>query len=439
MNFAFVGNEWGRETIMRYLAQWVVAATISSSALACGGRQMNDVGDLNSEQGGNGGDGGTPEGGTGPGGKSPTGGVGGSTPATGGVGGPMPSTGGSGAHSGQGGGGGSGGSCAIENGCLYQEGNDVRALAADETNLYWVEYGTHDELGNFNNDGRLLARAFGSEEVRTLAEGLEGPIRVDLTTTYAYVFVDQYWDGGVVRARFRVPLDGGDREFVAYGLERNDGTWLARCMHCLVHSEERVYWPEIEGIWWATETNAEGQSFVSFPGQLVSDLAVSGDQLLFVVHPDTDFRPLELYTVPLDGGNATRFSGDAMQPFTISGDFFYGVDWPLRETANGAPYYYISLSPVTGGPWTRLVEHEGWPRARMEIVGDLVFHERLVGPNRLDASRVEVLQGTLEDPQAEGAVIGFDDGAANDYPYDWIGTTHGIFWTTGDGIYLRHN
>ena len=435
MNLGPSGNERGRETIMQNFGRWVAVTTLLTSAFACGGRQLNDVGDVNSEQGGNAGNGeqggsagnggsaGAPKGGAGRGGMT-------------GDGGSMPGTGGSGAQSGAGGVGGSGGSCASGNGCFYQEGNDVRALAADDTNLYWVEYGTHDELGNYNNDGRLRARAFDSEEVRTLAEGLEGPIRVDLTTTHVYVFVDQYWEDGLIRVHLRVPIGGGDREFVGYNIEDRDGSRLFSCMHCLVHSGGSAYWPEIDGIWRATETQAEGQNLVSLSGQTAFRLAVSGDQLLFVIR-DEEWIPSEIYSVPLDGGTSARLSADARLPFTVAGNYLYGIDWPsFQDSGRYAPLYYISLSPAAGGPWTRLVEHDGFPLERLEVVGDLVFHDRRAGASAyIDATRLEVVQGTLEDPEAGGALIGFENGTLN----DWIGTPSGIYWTSGDGIYVRHN
>src|SRR5262245_56013057 len=164
-----------------------------AAALGCAGESLNDVGDLNT---GGAGEGGEDSGGTGA--SAATGGSSGSGMGNGGGGGGG-AGGTGGATGGSAGGGGAAGTntvapdigpCNEGDGCVFEEGTGIRALAADASHLYWVEYGTSDELGNYANNGRLLSRAFDSQEVTTLATDLAGSLGVAVTSTHVYAYLD---------------------------------------------------------------------------------------------------------------------------------------------------------------------------------------------------------------------------------------------------------
>lgn len=58
----------------------------------------------------------------------------------------------------------------------------IVALAANETALYWVEYGTRDSLGNYQHDGALKSVPLSGGEVTTVSASLPGPLQLWLTT-----------------------------------------------------------------------------------------------------------------------------------------------------------------------------------------------------------------------------------------------------------------
>src|SRR5688572_1213601 len=66
-------------------------------------------------------------------------------------------------------------------------GSDIRDITSDDENLYWVEFGSYDELGNYLDDGALRSKPLDGGDVRTLAGGLSGPVNVDVTDAHAYV------------------------------------------------------------------------------------------------------------------------------------------------------------------------------------------------------------------------------------------------------------
>jgi hypothetical protein len=97
----------------------------------------------------------------------------------------------------------------------------VVALSASESYLHWLEYGTRNTLGTYQHDGTLMSYAIADGTTKTIASGLEGPTRLGLTTTHAYIYVD---GGELIGTQIkpqllRVPLAGGSVELVQDGTQ----------------------------------------------------------------------------------------------------------------------------------------------------------------------------------------------------------------------------
>lgn len=408
---------------MRNLGFWMTLG-LFAVPLACGGRQLNDVGDLNDDDATGGTAGAT--GGTGTGGTSTTGGQGGSSGATGGS---PNATGGSNTTGGMAG---VGNECDAGNGCLFEDANDVRALAADATTLYWIDYGTTDELDNYANDGRLLARDFDSAEVRTLATGLEGPFSLDLTATHAYIVIEKYWDRGDHLAMIRYPLSGGERELVQLLPE----AWgeFGNPPHRVVSSGANAYWGTIGSYFWATEARAEAEVFVDIaPETSMNTLAANEDAVLFTRKADSGSDYSDLYTAPLDGGDATLLVAEGNPEIATSGEFLYAAEPPFyyRDRLTS---YFIYRMPSTGGRWTRLAEYRGAGGRRLAIVGDLLFHERHTESN--NRRRWQIVEARLDDLANAEPIVQSD---VDVEPMEWVGTTRGVYWTDRSAIYFREN
>jgi hypothetical protein len=398
---------------MRYERLVLVVGLVAGSAAGCGGRLLNDVGDLNDEGRGGSSMSGAGSGGTttSMGGMAGAGGMGGT-----GAGG----TGAGGSSAGGGATGGADGRCDAGNGCSFEQGSNVRALTADDENLYWVEYGTSDELGNYANDGRLLARSFDSDEVRTLATGLEGPVGVAVSTAHAYVLLDSHWDDGLRSALVRLPLRGGDYETIS--LDRA-APRLDTCPQCFVSSGADAYWSAFGAIYRVTESSADASELVS---QLSDELAVSDSHLYFPLEGGGLREAGHLWRIPLAGGEMEEVAADARDHYQISGDFVYAIDWP-----GAGVEYYVSRMPKEGGPWTRLVRRTGTGGYRIQISGELVFHDNFP---QSETAVWEVVQGRLDDLESVQPIVELDGEAGS-----WIGTARGVFWTNGQGIYRREN
>ena len=89
----------------------------------------------------------------------------------------------------------------------------IVALAASDSHLYWLEYGTRDALENYLHDGALLSYSLADQTTTTVATGLDGPIRFGLTTTHVYISTYEQGVTGISHL-LRVPLTGGTVEQV---------------------------------------------------------------------------------------------------------------------------------------------------------------------------------------------------------------------------------
>ncbi len=418
---------------------WTVGlGVVLASGAACGGH-LNDVGQLNT-QAGSGGAGGTSSAAgtsTGSGGVGAIAGAGavagvGAGGAQGGVGGavgivsPFGGDGGEGVIGpGVAGNLGEAGQtseidypCNSGLGCIIASTGPISAVAADDSNVYWTEHGTVDDLGNYQNDGRLLRRAFGSETTEVIATGLSGPVGLMLTTTDAYVYLDQVFDTSLRNALARVPLAGGDATIVLLDVQPNGGS-LGACAVCGVHSGGTLYFPIGNAIYEIASADAKPALFTNFVSW---SLAVVGDNLIMAGGTDGQYQS-QIWTIPLAGGTAQLVvdpgSGYFIQP---GGDNFYALDGCGDATC-------LCSMPQTGGPWTHLPNP--WSGGYgLEISGNLFFHDA----TGADQSW-QMYQGTLTDPSTAVVLFSLPEPTAT----GWVGTAVGVFWTDRHALRLRTN
>jgi hypothetical protein len=303
-------------------------------------------------------------------------------------------------------------------GCIVANAGVISAVAADDSNVYWTEHGTVDDLGNYQNDGRLLRRAFDSTTTEVIATGLSGPVGLMLTTTDAYVYLDQVFDTSLRNALARVPLAGGDATIVQLDVQPVGGS-LGACVVCGVHSGGTLYFPMANAIYEIASADAKPTLFTNF---IAWSLAILGDNLIMAGGMD-DQHQSQIWTIPLTGGTPQLVvdpgSGYFIQP---AGDNFYAVD-------NCGDAYCLCSMPQTGGPWTHLPNP--WSGSSdLEISGNLFFHDA-IGPDQ----SWQMYQGTLTDPSTAVVLFSLPGSTAR----GWVGTTAGVFWVDFRTLRLRTN
>jgi hypothetical protein len=290
-------------------------------------------------------------------------------------------------------------------------------LAANDTHLYWVEYGTRDDLGNYQHDGALRDYDIASAKATTLAGNLPGPVALGITSQHAYVGVD----GGTLigaPARpqlLRLLLSGGATEVVQ---DAEVGGFTA--------AGDQAYW---------TTSSGPGK-----PSASIYTVAPSGtgapmqireaSYTLYLQADDTD-----LYFVGPYGGKgvivrqsqtgaSSAATQVASQPyiFGLSADSVYGVEDGM----------VLDQVPKTGGEWTRkrALGAGGNPEL-VQIIGDRYFvaaHPDY--PN--DYSKAMVLTGLLSSNAPPLRLVETSIRRPN-----WQFTAKAVFWTDGKAIFSR--
>jgi hypothetical protein len=312
-------------------------------AVACAGKNLKHVGDVNDGAGGD--DGGLGGKSDGTGGKSggsggKAGGLAGQTgiDEPGGAGPIIDEPGGAGPVVDEpGGAGGAGeGEGLVCEGCeLMAETPDIRGIWAGANQLYWIEYGGFDELENYLDNGRLMSMPLEGGTSEAVVSDLQGPRQLAMTEDYAYVVVDR--SSAVV----------GGLQLVQIALDTGQETPLGG-----ITPVEYPY-----GRDWSRRFFAGGGGYAFwFDDGSVFRLVEGGvGQAEPVLTKDDVMRLLadasHLYAQSNNGIEKMDFDGDSLttlwacnlcggggDPLVIAGDYFYGF--------NGA---YVTRLPLTGG------------------------------------------------------------------------------------------
>jgi hypothetical protein len=244
-----------------------------------------------------------------------------------------------------------------ENCELIAQTPDLRAVWAGGEQLYWIEYGSFDELGNYMDDGRLMAMPFEGGEAAVIASGLQGPIQLGATQDYAYVIVERSssLDGEVQLTR--VSLDTGDTTLLQALPKGLDGgplpgdnfrpvlDWFWRDFAV---GAGYLFWRSGDTIYRAVEGGATGpEPFLQL--QQDANIELMADDGLLFVHDDNGVQSVSLTA----GGTPTSVwaSDTAFDYFgmTLVEEHIYAIQQG-----------YIARMPKTGGAFTRIFQVPFW-------------------------------------------------------------------------------
>jgi len=229
---------------------------------------------------------------------------------------------------------------------LVTASSAIRDVAATESHVYFIEYGTFDDLDNYRFDGALRRIEVESGDVETLVENLEGPLEVELTTAEAFVLLERSTtvsaDGD--RALGRIALTGGSFDLVPH-----DGPYDRA--FSMAAFEDRAYFGVRIDDAWAIREYLPGESgrvilpfdAVTFPA---NQMAADEAHLYFLANGFSR----QALTADIE---PERLSSAAYTNFTLEGD-------RILATRAQAPMYLASMSKE-GGAWSnvlRLGEHD---------------------------------------------------------------------------------
>jgi len=274
------------------------------------------------------------------GGEVPSGGSGGK--AGGGTGGDEPVvTGGTG---GLGGGfqgfGAAGGMGGYVGDLLFTASSAIRGVAATDSHVYFIQYGTFTDLDNYRFDGSLWRIDLDSGDAEPLLENLQGPAELEVTTAEAFILLERSKtvsaDGD--RAVGRVALSGAGFEIVPHEGPYDRAFTMAAF-------QDRAYFGVRIDDAWAIREYLPGESdrvilpfdALTFPA---NQMAADGTHLYF--SESGILRQALSADVPPE-----PLSGSAYTNFTLEGD-------RILATRGQAPMYLASM-PKEGGAWLNVL------------------------------------------------------------------------------------
>jgi hypothetical protein len=415
---------------MRFGAvKWGVLGVSSLlGAFSCSGTELNEVGDLSSS--GNGGlsvggaqsSGGTVggrAGGESSGGRVAQGGVAGTVAGGGAAGIPPEIVAGAGGEAGQ-----------PDYGCascdLVVAGQDIRGAAANDQKVYWTDYGTNDKLGNYQTNGRLLARSLDGGAISVVADSLAGPEAVGLSAGYAYVALDQRDETDLPSGVMRVPLIGGAPQPLQS---------LARgyTPQAFFTTPDYEYWNSADGVSRVAQSDG-AQVEIFYANPVGGNLALFGP--IFAVDDTSLFFFSEvsagnlsfgttssIWTIPLVGGPAKKLANYPGGMLDLQGDYIYGIE----KVDYGGPAY-LTRVPKTGGAWKRVAEaHNGTRWANIAVEGDHYLVDEQTDTLRW------IFSSTLTPPNT---TFDWEDYQRSTLWSGWLVTRVGIFFANSKGLQL---
>lgn len=273
--------------------------------------------------------------------------------------------------------------------------------------LYWLEYGTRDSLGNYQNDGALW-RLGQDAKSHTVATQLHGPVQLGLTASYAYVYLD---GGAYIGAQsspqlIRVPLVGGTAVLV------QDGTVAGP----FAANDQRAFWiAQSEIFTQDLTTDATSVFLASTANTLVAD----SEYLYFEANGLRSRAPI--------GGGPPEMLGGGNDAFTVKDDSLYAID-----TVDGA---VLSQAPKSSGMFQRIrALGVGRVEDPPQFAQDRYFWNTSLQNG--EAAAMELRTGTLAnmDPPI---VLATRHSYGSLIDSMWVGTADALYWTDGQAIYSR--
>lgn len=266
--------------------------------------------------------------------------------------------------------------------CTLVATGDVRAVASNDQQLFWAEYGTVSNA-DFSHlgDGRLLVRDLDGGEPTVLATGLAGPTWIAVSSSYVYVFIDRRGLTNYLGGVLRVPIAGGSAELIQE-LPNSE-----RIKQPFATTPDYEYWNANGNVY--RIAHSDGATVETFaPG--ARSIFVDDTRLYLSSYLDNGTSAL-----PLAGGDAEQLSAGRVDVMALAGDSLYGIESPEHGAGGGI---YLSRMPKTGGDWTHISDAQtDW--MHLEVSGDDYFMDE---PGN---DSLQLLRGSLSNPNSPRVLL----------------------------------
>jgi hypothetical protein len=394
-------------------------------AIACSSTNLNDVGDLNSGLGGSAESSGAAAGSIG------SEAYGGSTSIGG-----TSSSGGTGASAGNGtigtaecgafiveGQGGEPNNAQLAcPACTRVATGDVRGIAADGQLVFWIDYGTYDQLGNYQRNGRLLSQDLAGGASRVLADSLPGPEALSISGAYAYVFLDQRSEANHALGIARVSLSSCAVQPLQ---SLTAASWSS--YRVFASAQGHTYWNWGGSVYRvADEDGASVETVV--PARDVLQILADTTSLYFQDRQG-------IWSMSLADGAPVELAAEGAKPapaYTLTQQdarYLYAIETPTDINGVGI---YVSRLPKSGGSWQRIARTpDDQIPSQFEIEGEQFFFDVPTTAERR-LSEASLSSASLVSVLASEPYSGNESWA---WPA-WTLSSAGVFLADAQGLYL---
>jgi len=268
----------------------------------------------------------------------------------------------------------------------------IADFALTDTHVYWLTYGTINLVtGRYNLDGALHRREIDGGEIETIADELEGPVRVEVTTAQAYVWLTKSTEttkhGG--NPFWRVSVEGGEPEPADSG---DIGIYAFQSF------EDRAYsyleYGDERGVYELAPGEAPRMVYEYTGNYDFEVFVVDGTHIYY-----DDWEDGGTYRQALDGGTPELLSEDLVwYDIAPDVDTLVGVATGEDETLD------VVTMPTSGGEWQTIAQIS-WPEgigvSSLHTAGGRWFvqmndRDRLIGVERCTVHIGSVEGGAVE-------------------------------------------
>lgn len=293
---------------------------------------------------------------------------------------------------------------------------DIRGAASNDQKVFWIEYGSNDHFGNYNDNGRLLARDLTGDSTTVLADSLAGPEALALSGRYVYLAVDQ----GVGSDHFqvlRVPLSGGTAEVVH--TPPTAVCWSTWEVFAFGGGSE--FWTWGGAVYRLDDTSsAPPETFVASGESAVLTISASATTLYYSAV--VGMEP-PVWAKPLAGGEAVQLNAVSFGSQVQDG-YLYGQDGN-----------FLTRMPIAGGAWKRVGRGFG---DHLAFDGDAYFTD-LPNYAASNAGVRRIMQESLSNFSKNVALASELVGDGDALGPSWKAFTKsrvGVFFAETRGLYL---
>lgn len=298
---------------------------------------------------------------------------------------------------------------------VVTEQKSVRGIAVDSQRVFWIDYGTTDDLGNYEDNGRLLARNLEGGAIAVLASALPGPEKIGVSSAYVYLFVSQRSEPGFPNGVLRIPLAGGAPETVVplpasasageLPFASAGGYVFLNFSGAIQRVDEVTHPPVVE-------------SFVAAQG--IDRMSSDGSALYY----QTDGA---VWAKALDGSSPVKVAVQGSEGHfdAVFGEFLYGQEQSDR--------IYLRRVPKTGGAWKRLMisnSTRGWNH--LVVNSDSYVNDEGSGWQR------RIVQYSATNP-GKGQILAQENFPLYQSGSEWLAFASsrlGIFFSDAEGLYF---